>query len=139
MVAISALVTQVQGGLIALWLGHTNLSVSSGLGFLALFGVSVQTGIIFISHANKLRKAGMSLDEATRESAAVRLRPILITALVACVGLMPAAFSHAIGSDSQRPFAQVVVGGLLSRLALSIFLLPVLYRWASRSGDRLEV
>jgi len=139
MVAISALITQVQGGLVALWLGHTNLSVSSGLGFLALFGVSVQTGIIFISHANKLRKAGMSLDEATRESAAVRLRPILITALVACVGLMPAAFSHAIGSDSQRPFAQVVVGGLLSRLALSIFLLPVLYRWASRSSDRLEV
>jgi cobalt-zinc-cadmium resistance protein CzcA len=139
MIAISVLVTEVQGGLIALWLGHTNLSVSSGLGFLALFGVSVQTGIIFISHANKLRKAGMSLDEATRESAAVRLRPILITALVACVGLLPAAFSHAIGSDSQRPFAQVVVGGLLSRLALSIFLLPVLYRWASRSGDRLEV
>ena len=81
----------------------------------------------------------MSLDQATRESALVRLRPILITALVACVGLLPAAFSHAIGSDSQRPFAQVVVGGLLSRLALSIFLLPVLYRWASRSGDRLEV
>jgi cobalt-zinc-cadmium resistance protein CzcA len=139
MIAISVLVTEVQGGLIALWLGGTNLSVSSGLGFLALFGVSVQTGIIFISHANKLRKAGMTLDEATRESAAVRLRPILITALVACVGLMPAAFSHAIGSDSQRPFAQVVVGGLLSRLALSIFLLPVLYRWASRSNDRLEV
>ncbi|HEX3474586.1 MAG TPA: CusA/CzcA family heavy metal efflux RND transporter [Kofleriaceae bacterium] len=139
MIAISAVVTEVQGGLIALWLGHTNLSVSSGLGFLALFGVSVQTGIIFISHANKLRKAGMSLDQATRESALVRLRPILITALVACVGLLPAAFSHAIGSDSQRPFAQVVVGGLLSRLVLSIFLLPVLYRWASRSGDRLEV
>jgi cobalt-zinc-cadmium resistance protein CzcA len=139
MIAVSVLVTEVQGGLVALWLGHTNLSVSSGLGFLALFGVSVQTGIIFISHANKLRKAGMTLDEATREAAAVRLRPILITALVACVGLMPAAFSHAIGSDSQRPFAQVVVGGLLSRLALSIFLLPVLYRWASRSGDRLEV
>ncbi len=139
MIALSVLVTEVEGGFIALWLGHTNLSVSSGLGFLALFGVSVQTGIIFISHANKLRKSGLSLDEATRQSAAVRLRPILITALVACVGLMPAAFSHAIGSDSQRPFAQVVVGGLLSRLALSIFLLPVLYRWASRSGDRLEV
>jgi cobalt-zinc-cadmium resistance protein CzcA len=138
MVALSAMIT-VEGGLVALWLGHTNLSVSSGLGFLALFGVSVQTGIIFISHANKLRKAGVGLDEATRQAAAVRLRPILMTALVACVGLMPAAFSHAIGSDSQRPFAQVVVGGLLSRVALSIFLLPVLYRWASRSGDRLEV
>jgi cobalt-zinc-cadmium resistance protein CzcA len=139
MIAVSGVLTLVEGGLVALWLGGTNLSVSSGLGFLALFGVSVQTGIIFISHANKLRRAGMSLDDATRESAAVRLRPILITALVACVGLMPAAFSHDIGSDSQRPFAQVVVGGLLSRLALSIFLLPVLYRWASRTGDRLEV
>lgn len=138
-IALSVLATQVQGALIALWLGSTNLNVSSGLGFLALFGVSVQTGIIFISHANKLRRSGMALDEATRQAAAVRLRPILITALVACVGLMPAAFSHAIGSDSQRPFAQVVVGGLLSRIALSIFLLPVLYRWASRSGDRLEV
>jgi heavy metal efflux system protein len=127
------------GGLLALLLTHTNFSVSSGVGFLALFGVSVQTGVIFISHANKLRLAGATIEYATREAALVRIRPILITALVACVGLMPAAFSHAIGSDSQRPFALVVVGGLLSRIALSIFLLPVLYRWASRTGDRLEV
>jgi len=139
MIAISVLVTEVEGGLIALWLSGTNLSVSSGLGFIALFGVSVQTGVIFISHANKLRLAGATIEFATREAALVRIRPILITALVACVGLMPAAFSHAIGSDSQRPFALVVVGGLLSRIALSIFLLPVLYRWASKTGDRLEV
>ena len=139
MIAISVLLTEVEGGLIALWLTGTNLSVSSGLGFIALFGVSVQTGVIFISHANKLRLAGATIEFATREAALVRIRPILITALVACVGLMPAAFSHAIGSDSQRPFALVVVGGLLSRIVLSIFLLPVLYRWASRTGDRLEV
>jgi len=139
MIAISVLVTEVEGGLIALWLSGTNLSVSSGLGFIALFGVSVQTGVIFISHANKLRLAGATIEFATREAALVRIRPILITALVACVGLMPAAFSHAIGIDSQRPFALVVVGGLLSRIALSIFLLPVLYRWASKTGDRLEV
>ena len=139
MIAISVVLTEVEGGLIALYLTHTNLSVSSGLGFIALFGVSVQTGVIFISHANKLRLAGASIETATREAALVRIRPILITALVACVGLMPAAFSHAIGSDSQRPFALVVVCGLLSRIALSIFLLPVLYRWASRTGDRLEV
>ncbi len=139
MIAISVVLTEVEGGLIALWLTGTNLSVSSGLGFIALFGVSVQTGVIFISHANKLRLAGATIEHATREAALVRIRPILITALVACVGLMPAAFSHAIGSDSQRPFALVVVGGLLSRIALSIFLLPVLYRWASRTGDRLEV
>ena len=139
MIAISVLLTEVEGGLIALWLSGTNLSVSSGLGFIALFGVSVQTGVIFISHANKLRLAGATIDFATREAALVRIRPILITALVACVGLLPAAFSHEIGSDSQRPFALVVVGGLLSRIALSIFLLPVLYRWASRHGDTLQV
>ncbi len=137
--ALSVLLTMPEGGLLALWAFRTNFSVSSGLGFLALFGISVQTGVIFISHANKLRLAGASIDDATRQSAAVRIRPILMTALVACVGLMPAAFSQAIGSDSQRPFAQVIVGGLLSRIALSIFLLPVLYRWLSRPGDRLEV
>jgi cobalt-zinc-cadmium resistance protein CzcA len=139
MLALSVVLTMPEGGLLALWMLRTNLSVSSALGFLALFGISVQTGVIFISHANKLRREGLSIDQATRESAIVRLRPILMTALVACVGLMPAAFSHAIGSDSQRPFAQVVVGGLLSRIALSIFLLPVLYRWVSKAGDRLEV
>ena len=139
LIAISVMLTMPEGGLLALWAFHTNLSVSSGLGFLALFGISVQTGVIYISHANKLRAAGMPLDDATREAAAVRLRPILITALVACVGLLPAAFSHGIGSDSQRPFAQVITFGLLSRVLLSIFLLPTLYRWLSRPGDRLEV
>ena len=139
LIALSVVLTMPEGGLLALWILHTNLSVSSGLGFLALFGISVQTGVIYISHANKLRLAGAPVDVATREAAAVRLRPILITALVACVGLLPAAFSHGIGSDSQRPFAQVIVFGLLSRVALSIFLLPVVYRWVSREGDRLEV
>jgi cobalt-zinc-cadmium resistance protein CzcA len=139
LIAVSVFLTMPEGGLLALWAFHTNLSVSSGLGFLALFGISVQTGVIYISHANKLRAAGQSIDDATREAAAVRLRPILITALVACVGLLPAAFSHGIGSDSQRPFAQVIVFGLLSRVGLSIFLLPVFYRWISRPGDRLEV
>ncbi len=137
LIALSVVLTMPQGGLVALYLWHTQLSVSSGLGFIALFGISVQTGVIFISHANKLRREGATIAEATRESAVVRLRPILMTALVACVGLMPAAFSHAIGSDSQRPFAQVVVGGLLSRVALSIFLLPVLYQLFSRKGDRV--
>jgi cobalt-zinc-cadmium resistance protein CzcA len=139
LIAVSVFLTMPEGGLMALWGFHSNFSVSSGLGFLALFGISVQTGVIYISHANKLRRDGRSIDEATREAASVRLRPILITALVACAGLLPAAFSHDIGSDSQRPFAQVVTFGLLSRVALSIFLLPVLYRWMSRPGDRLEV
>ena len=139
MIAISAILNETPGALLALWAFKTNLSVSSGLGFLALYGVSMQTGIIFISHANKLRKGGLAIDEAARQSAIVRLRPILITALVACLGLLPAAFSHAIGSDSQRPFAQVVVGGLSSRVLLSVFLLPVLYRWFAAREDRLEV
>jgi cobalt-zinc-cadmium resistance protein CzcA len=139
LIALSVFLTMPEGGLLALWLFRTNLSVSSGLGFLALFGISVQTGVIYVSHANKLRRAGASLIDASREAAVVRLRPILITGLVACVGLLPAAFSHGIGSDSQRPFAQVIVFGLLSRVAMSIFLLPVLYRWMSRPGDRLEV
>ena len=139
LIAVSAVLNETPGALLALWAFKTNLSVSSGLGFLALYGVSMQTGIIFISHANKLRKEGMPIDAATRQSAIVRLRPIIITAVVACLGLLPAAFSHAIGSDSQRPFAQVVVGGLTSRVVLSVFLLPVLYRWFSTGGDRLEV
>jgi cobalt-zinc-cadmium resistance protein CzcA len=139
MIAFSAVLNETPGALVALWAFGTNLSVSSVLGFLALFGISMQTGVIFISHANKLRLAGASIDEAAHQSALVRLRPILITGLVATVGLLPAAFSHAIGSDSQRPFAQVVVGGLISRVGLSIFLLPVLYRWYASRDDRLEV
>ncbi|MFN2547933.1 MAG: efflux RND transporter permease subunit, partial [Myxococcales bacterium] len=139
MIAFSAVLNETPGALVAIWAFGTNLSVSSVLGFLALFGISMQTGVIFISHANKLRLAGASIDEAAHQSALVRLRPILITGLVACVGLLPAAFSHAIGSDSQRPFAQVVVGGLISRVGLSIFLLLVLYRWYAGRDDRLEV
>jgi cobalt-zinc-cadmium resistance protein CzcA len=99
----------------------------------------VQTGVIFLSYANKLRQEGASIAEATRRASIIRLRPILITGLVACVGLIPAALSHGIGSDSQRPFAQVIVGGLVSRIALSIFLLPVLYQWFAKKEDRLEV
>jgi cobalt-zinc-cadmium resistance protein CzcA len=139
LIALSVVLTMPEGGLLALWLMRTNLSVSSVLGFLALFGISVQTGVIFLSHANKLRKEGATIDDATRRAAIIRLRPILITGIVACVGLIPAALSHGIGSDSQRPFAQVVVGGLVSRVALSIFLLPVLYRAFAKREDRLEV
>jgi len=127
------------GGLLALRLSGTPLSVSSGIGFLALFGVSVQTAVIYISYANELRGAGMGIPEATREAAILRLRPIMMTALVAALGLLPAAFSTGIGSDSQRPFALVIVGGLFSRLLISVFLMPVLYAMVARPGDRLEV
>ncbi len=127
------------GGLIALWLTGTPFSVSSGIGFLALFGVSVQTAVIYISYANELRGGGMGITEATREAAILRLRPIMMTALVAALGLLPAAFSTGIGSDSQRPFALVIVGGLFSRLLISVFLMPALYALVARPGDRLEV
>ena len=125
------------GGLLALLITHTNLSVSSGVGFLALFGVSVQTGVIMVEYINQLRARGYTMEEAAEEGAVLRLRPILMTMLVATLGLLPAATSHGIGSDSQRPFAIVIVGGLVSDLVMSIFLLPTLYVWFARDGDKL--
>jgi cobalt-zinc-cadmium resistance protein CzcA len=127
------------GGLLMLWVTGTPFSVSSGIGFLALFGVSVQTAVVYISYANELRKSGVEIGEATREAAILRLRPIMMTALVAALGLLPAAFSHGVGSDSQRPFALVIVGGLISRLLISVFSMPALYQIVARKGDRLQV
>ena len=127
------------GGLLALLITHTNFSVSSGVGFLALFGVSVQTGVIMLEYINQLRSRGYTIQEAAVEGAVLRFRPIVMTMLVATLGLLPAAVSHGIGSDSQRPFAIVIVGGLISDLVLSIFLLPTLYAWFAHSGDRLPV
>ena len=127
------------GGLLALELSGTPFSVSSGIGFLALFGVSVQTAIVYISYVNELRRTGKPIDEATLEAALLRLRPIMMTALVAALGLLPAALSTGVGSDSQRPFALVIVGGLFSRLLISVYLMPALYLVAARQGDRLEV
>jgi cobalt-zinc-cadmium resistance protein CzcA len=125
------------GGLLALLVTHTNLSVSSGVGFLALFGVSVQTGIIMVEYINQLRARGYTIDQSATEGAVLRLRPIMMTMLVATLGLLPAALSHGIGSDSQRPFAIVIVGGLISNLMIGIFLLPSLYAWFARDGDQL--
>jgi len=127
------------GGLAMLWLTGTPFSVSSGIGFLALFGVSVQTAVVYISYANELRGDGMPIVQATREAALLRLRPIMMTALVAALGLLPAALATGVGTDSQRPFAMVIVGGMLSRLLISVFLMPVLYALVAREGDRLEV
>jgi cobalt-zinc-cadmium resistance protein CzcA len=125
------------GGLLALLITGTHLSVSSGVGFLALFGVSVETGVIMLEYINQLRAAGHTIEAAAVEGAVLRLRPIMMTMLVATLGLLPAALSRGIGSDSQRPFAIVIVGGLLGALLLSIFLLPALYVWAAREGDQL--
>jgi cobalt-zinc-cadmium resistance protein CzcA len=125
------------GGLVALLVTHTFFSVASGVGFLALFGVSVQTGVIMLEYINQLRAHGHTVVDAAVEGAVLRLRPIMITMLVATFGLLPAAFSHAIGSDSQRPFAIVIVGGLIADLVLSIFILPTLYVWFASDGDVL--
>jgi cobalt-zinc-cadmium resistance protein CzcA len=125
------------GGVVALLLTHTFFSVSSGVGFLALFGVSVQTGVIMLEYINQLRGRGHSIVDAAVEGAVLRLRPIMMTMLVATFGLLPAAFSHAIGSDSQRPFAIVIVGGLIADLAMSIFILPTLYVWFAGPRDTL--
>jgi cobalt-zinc-cadmium resistance protein CzcA len=136
---LGVLLSAPVGGLVALAVTGTPFSVSSGIGFLALFGVSVQTGIVYISYVNELRRGGTPLAEAIREGALLRLRPIMMTALVASLGLLPAALATGVGTDTQRPFALVIVSGLLTRLLISIFLMPALYTVVARPGDRLEV
>ena len=144
LILISVVMASI-GGPLALFLTHTNFSVSSAVGFLALFGVSVETGVIMIEFINQLRarRKGMEVSthehivEAAVEGAVLRLRPVMMTMLVATLGLLPAALSHAIGSDSQRPFAIVIVGGLLANLVIGVFLLPTLYVWVAREDDVL--
>ncbi|GAB2533390.1 CusA/CzcA family heavy metal efflux RND transporter [Rhodanobacter koreensis] len=136
---LGVLLSAPVGGIVALWLTGTPFSVSSGIGFLALFGVSVQTAVVYISYVNELRRSGTGITEAIREGAILRLRPIMMTALVAALGLLPAALSTGVGTDTQRPFALVIVSGLFTRLLISIFLMPALYALVARSDDRLEV
>ena len=125
------------GGLLALLVTGTHFSVSSGVGFLALFGVCVQTGVIMLEYINQLRARGHSVMDAAVEGAVLRLRPIMMTTLVATLGLLPAAMSRAIGSDSQRPFAIVIVGGPMVAMLMNIFLLPTLYVWVAGDQDVL--
>jgi cobalt-zinc-cadmium resistance protein CzcA len=144
LIMVSVIMASI-GGPLALFITHTNFSVSSAVGFLALFGVSVQTGVIMIEFINQLRARRQGMEEPTREhiieaaieGAVLRLRPIMMTMLVATLGLLPAALSHAIGSDSQRPFAIVIVGGLLANLVIGVFLLPTLYVWVAGDNDIL--
>ena len=138
LIIMADVATARMGGVLALYLTGTNFSVSSGIGFLAVFGVSVQTGMLFISYINQMRKDGLSIPEAVEEGAVRCLRPIMMTALVATLGLLPAALSHAIGSDSQRPMAIVIVGGLLTDLVIAFFLLPTLYSIFAKPDDHFE-
>src|SRR6516225_725570 len=138
-VVLSVVMTEPVGALLALKLTDTPFSVSSVLGLLVLMGVSVETAVINVSYINKLRLQGDDIPKATFEGSLVRLRPIMMTALVACLGLLPAALSHGIGSDTQRPFAIVIVAGLISRLFLGRVVSPVLYNMVARDGDVLQV
>jgi cobalt-zinc-cadmium resistance protein CzcA len=138
-VIVGVLLSAPFGAVLAMWLTGTAFSVSSGIGFIVLFGVSVLTGVIYISCVNELRLGGMDIAQATREAAVLRLRPIVMTALVAALGLLPAAIATGVGTDSQRPFALVIVAGMISRLAIGIFVAPALYQLVARPGDRLQV
>lgn len=144
LILVSVMMASV-GGPLALFVTHTNFSVSSAVGFLALFGVSVETGVIMIEFINQLRARRKGMEESSQEhiieaaveGSVLRLRPVMMTMLVATLGLLPAALSHAIGSDSQRPFAIVIVGGLLANLVIGVFLMPTLYVWMARQDDVL--
>jgi len=138
-IALGVVMTEPVGALIALKLTGTPFSVSSLLGLLALMGVSVETAVILVSYINKLRREDKDIRTATYEASLLRLRPIMMTALVACLGLLPAALSTGIGSDTQKPFAIVIVAGLISRLLLGFFVNPVLYEMVARDGDVLQV
>jgi len=138
-VVLSVILTEPVGALLALKLTHTPFSVSSLLGLLVLMGVSVETAVIDVSYINKLRLEGFPIEKATYDASLVRFRPIMMTALVACLGLLPAALSTGIGSDSQKPFAIVIVAGLVSRLLLGRIVSPVLYKMVAREGDVLQV
>jgi cobalt-zinc-cadmium resistance protein CzcA len=135
--AMVSLLLSPIGALFALYFTGTHFSVSSGIGTLALFGVAVETGVIMIEYINQLRARGYSIHDAAMEGAVLRLRPIMMTMLVATLGLLPAAISTGIGSDSQKPFAIVIVGGLSATLLLSIFVLPTIYTWIAKDDDML--
>ena len=123
------------GGIVALWLRDISLSISAGVGFIALSGVAVLNGLVMVSFINQLRRAGRPLDEAVREGALTRLRPVLMTALVAALGFVPMALAHGRGAEVQKPLATVVIGGILSSTALTLLVLPALYRIFHRHGD----
>jgi heavy metal efflux system protein len=126
------------GGIVALWLRGIPLSISAAIGFIALCGVAVLNGLVMISYIRSLREGGMPLDEAINTGALTRLRPVLMTALVASLGFIPMALATGTGAEVQRPLATVVIGGILSSTLLTLLVLPLLYRMAHRSGERIE-
>jgi cobalt-zinc-cadmium resistance protein CzcA len=128
----------VVGGVLALALRGMPFSISAGVGFIALFGVAVLNGVVMVSYINHLRKEGKSVPEAVREGAEIRLRPVLMTALVASLGFIPMAIATSAGAEVQRPLATVVIGGLVTSTLLTLLILPMLYRWFVRDEERAD-
>ena len=126
------------GGILALWLRDIPLSISAAVGFIALSGVAVLNGLVMISFIRNLREQGRTLDDAIHEGALTRLRPVLMTALVASLGFVPMALATGTGAEVQRPLATVVIGGILSSTLLTLLVLPVLYRLAHRRDEEDE-
>ena len=124
------------GGLVALALTGQYLSVPSAIGFIAVFGVAMLNGIVLVSFLNELRHKGLSVRDAVVQGTALRLRPVLMTASVAILGLVPMLLSSGVGAETQRPLATVVVGGLISSTLLTLILLPVLYEWLEQRAER---
>jgi cobalt-zinc-cadmium resistance protein CzcA len=129
----------ITGGVLALFLRGMYFSMSAGIGFIALFGVAVLNGVVMVSFINQLREEGRPLEEAIREGALTRLRPVLMTALVASLGFVPMALSTGTGAEVQRPLATVVIGGLITSTALTLLVLPTLYRWFERRTAEVEL
>lgn len=126
----------VVGGIFALFLRGMPFSISAGVGFIALFGVAVLNGVVMVSYINRLRKEGKSIEDAVREGAETRLRPVLMTALVASLGFIPMALARSAGAEVQRPLATVVIGGLVTSTLLTLLILPTLYGWFERERTR---
>ena len=126
------------GGILALHITGINFSISAGIGFIALFGVCIQNGVILISVFKKNLESHMPLDNAIREGVISRVRPVVMTALMAMIGLLPAAISHGIGSETQKPLAIVVIGGLITSTILTLLILPVIYALVFKLIHRRE-
>jgi cobalt-zinc-cadmium resistance protein CzcA len=135
-IVFSGVPLALTGGVFALLLRGLPLSISAGVGFIALSGVAVLNGVVMLSFIRALRGEGKGLDEAIREGALTRLRPVLMTALVASLGFIPMAFNVGAGAEVQRPLATVVIGGIISSTMLTLLVLPALYRMAHRSVER---
>ncbi len=127
------------GGVVGLWLTGQNLSVPSSVGFIALFGIALENGMVLVAYLNQLFRSGLPIDEASVRGACLRLRPVLMTAGTTALGLIPLALATGTGSEVQRPLAVVVLGGLISSTVLTLLVLPALYRWFAPPREEVVV